>query len=140
MHHGGVFAQIYIPTIGKFINTLTYKFDRTWVWSENLKIYFENENCTGQCYAEGIRTDNPPDTIWPDVDHIFYRADVNKTYFVMPRENQTFSSYGRYLNTGQLIECIPYSGKDYLSPLIEVDKSSIPFTVPLALPLEYRRE
>jgi hypothetical protein len=130
MSHNNGRAVIYIPTLHKFLNSITYRFDPSWA-NDIHDVYFSGNDCTGQMYM-GVTN--------IDADYIFYHSDTDTFFTALPRQYASFNSSGHYTNSGQLSECHAGSGADYLQHMVEIQKSIIPFTVPINMPLDYRNE
>jgi hypothetical protein len=155
MVYDGHSADIYIPSMGKFINSLMYKCDSAWMcrydslscdfW-DHFEILFQGADCAGEAY---MRPYTNWDRMWPQVDYIFYRTDIDKCYLVMPgvyKKCYYYKAFGRdgetNFNCPQGTECRIVGGPsvEWLHPLLEIPKEELPFTLPISLPLRYEYE
>ncbi len=124
MTHGGpYFIQIFIPSIGKFINAMKYQ-----IYPDMSSIIYQTNDCTGPEFLISLSTTYP--------DHVAYRSDIDKIYIMMAREWITMNSYYNF-ESG---ECFVGTNTNFYVPIIEIAPEELPFTLPLALPLRYEYE
>jgi hypothetical protein len=121
----GFFIEIYVPNLGNSIIVIENDIQ------DASTICFESEDCSGTAYEDTLVPRYP---VFP----LYLKGDCQDKYYYRLPVDQKKITPKSYLSGCQ---CIQYPGSPSFNgyfELVEVPKSSFPFTLPLALPLKLK--